>query len=176
MQNKPGKWSLYVMVLCMLLMAGTSFMYYPRWRLGRTEATISYDVSGYYWYLPSLFIYHDLKGQSFKDSVLQHYAMTPEFLQGFKMPNGNYVMKYSSGMAVMYLPFFTIAHLLAKPLGYPPDGFSPPYQLAIQIGGFLMAILGLFYLRRLLLLFFSDGVVAATLAVLVLGTNYLNCS
>jgi hypothetical protein len=65
---------------------------------------------------------------------------------------------------------------LAKPLGYAPDGFSKPYQAAIQFGALAVAFLGLWLLRRLLLYYFKDGVVAICLFVLVVGTNYLNYS
>ena len=167
--------SRYVFVLCAAIMCYASFSFYPRWKQSGTEAAISWDVSGYYWYLPSVFIYHDLKHQSFKDSILNKYRPTNlEFQQGTQVDNGNYVMKYSSGMAVMYLPFFTAAHLLAAPLGYPKDGFSLPYQFAIQIGGFLVSILGLWYLRKLLLNFYNDKVVAIVLVLLAIGSNYLN--
>lgn len=159
---------------CLLLILYASFSFYPKWKQQRTEATISWDVSGYYWYLPAFLIYHDAKHQSFKDSILNKYSPTPDPQQVFQCPNGNYVMKYSSGMAVMYLPFFTITHLAAKSLGYPADGFSIPYQLAIQIGGVLVMLLGLWYFRKFLKFYYSDGVVAIALLLLVFGTNYLN--
>lgn len=163
-------------IVSVLVMFFASFWYYPRWKQGGLEAAISCDVSGYYWYLPSVFIYKDLAGQSFKDSILHKYAPTPngDFQQGLPLENGNYVMKYSSGMAVMYLPFFTAAHLLARPLGFDADGFSDPYQFAIQLGGFLISIIGLWYLRKLLLLYYSDVTTAVSLLLLVIGTNYLN--
>lgn len=155
-------------------MCYTSLFFYPRWNKADTEAAISCDVSGYYWYLPSVFIYHDLKHQAFKDSVLERYKPSnTDFQQGLKTDNGNYVMKYSSGMALMYSPFFFTAHLLAGPLGYEKNGFTAPYQLAIQLGGLLIAILGLWYLRKLLLLFYTDKVVAVTLLVLVTASNYI---
>ena len=164
-------------VLCLLLMCYTSFFFYPRWKQHGAEAAIAWDVSGYYWYLPSVFIYHDLEHQGFKDSILKKYAPTgDDFQQGMKLDNGNYVMKYSSGMAVMFLPFFTVAHILTGPMGYPRDGFSAPYQLGIQLGGFLISVLGLWYLRKLLLIFYEDKVVALTLFLLVFGSNYLNYS
>jgi hypothetical protein len=156
-------------------MCYVSFCFYPRWKQYGSESAISWDVSGYYWYLPSAFIYHDLRHQGFKDSILKKYNPTGgEFQQGVAMPNGNYVMKYASGMAVMYLPFFTAAHLVAGALGYPRDGFSAPYQFFIQFGGLLISILGLWYLRKLLLNFYNDKVVAIVLLLLVFGTNYLN--
>ena len=164
-------------LLAVLLMCYTSFFFYPRFKQHGSEATIAWDVSGYYWYLPSIFIYHDLKHQSFKDSILNKYGPTgTDFQQAMKLDNGNYVMKYSSGMAVMFLPFFTVAHMVAGPLGYARDGFSLPYQLGIQVGGFLLSILGLWYLRKLLLNFYPDKTVAVTLILLVFGTNYLNYS
>ena len=175
-QLRPNKLSYYVCILCMTVMAYASFVFYPKWNKGGGEATISWDVSGYYWYLPSVFIYKDLKGQSFRDSVFSKYHPASDFQQGYQLPNGNFVMKYSSGMALMYLPFFTAGHLVAGALGYPRDGFSAPYQLAIQIGGFLVAMLGIWYFRKLLLKFYSDRVVAISLAIVVLGTNYLNYS
>lgn len=140
-----------------------------------TEATISWDVSGYYMYLPATFIYKDLKQQHFQNEILQKYRFTPDFQQAFlDQKSGNYVMKYSSGQALQYLPFFAAGHLAAKVLGYPDDGFSLPYQLAISIGALLVSFLGLFYLRKVLLNYFSDGTTALVLLVIVLATNYLN--
>jgi len=158
-----------------LVMCYASFFFYPRWKQPGTQAAISWDVSGYYWYLPSLFIYRDIRHQSFKDSILNKYHPTnTNFQQGSQCANGNYVMKYSSGMAIMYSPFFIVAHILAGPLGYPADGFSAPYQFAIQFAGLLISIIGLWYFRKLLLIFYSDKVVAIVLTLLVLGSNYLN--
>ncbi len=171
---KRSKWSGYAYILCVVVMSYTSFVFFPRWQHEGSEAVTAYDVAGYYWYLPSIFVFHDLKHQGFKDTIIAKYRMVPNFEHAMQLPNGNYVMKYSSGMSVMYLPFFTAAHLVAGALGYPRDGFSLPYQLAIQLGGFFMALLGLWYLRKLLLLFYSDAAVAISLLLLVLGTNYLN--
>jgi hypothetical protein len=160
--------------LCVALMCYASFIFYPAWKNKGTESAIAWDVAGYYWYLPSVFIYKDLKHQSFSDSIINKYGITPTF-PGFQTDNSNYVLKYSSGMAIMYLPFFTVAHFLAGPFGYPQDGFSTPYQLAIQIGGLLAALIGLWYLRKLLLLFYNDTVVSIVLFALAFGSNFLNC-
>ncbi len=162
---------------CALLMLYASFSFYPKWKQGNSEATISWDASGYYWYLPSFLIYHDAKHQSFKDNIINKYHPTYDDQQVFMdSASGSYIMKYSSGVAVMSLPFFTAAHLLAGALGYPADGFSAPYQLSLQIGGVLVALLGLWFFRKFLKLYYSDGVVAIVLLILVFGTNYLNYS
>lgn len=154
----------------------TCFFFDPKWHKKEGEAVIGWDVSGYYWYLPSALIYKDLKHQRFGDSIINKYKPTPAFEQSFVCENGNRVMTYSSGMALMYLPLFTLAHLSAKPLGYEADGFSVPYQFALQFGSLLIALIGIWYFRLLLLLFYEDKLVALLLLLLVVGTNYLNYS
>jgi|GEM_PF-154869 hypothetical protein len=158
---------------CVFLL-GVSFLFYPKWKIHGTEATISWDVSGYYWYLPAFIIYKDAKQLRFNEEIFKKYNPIPELQQAWKHPSGNYVMKYASGMAMQYLPFFLVAHALAEPLGYPADGFSEPYQLAVQLGGVLFAMLGLWFLRRVLLYYYKDNTVAIVLLLYVLGTNYLN--
>lgn len=153
-----------------------TFFYYPKWNNGKgTETTISWDVSGYYMYLPAIFIYKDIKECKFKDDILNKYNPTPDFQQGLKMDNGNYVMKYPIGQAIQYSPFFFIAHWYASNSDlYEPDGFSKPYQFLIAIESFLVALLGLWFLRLILLRYFKDDVVAITILGIVLGSNYLD--
>ncbi len=168
------KSSLSLIICCAFLFA-TSLGYYPKWKMTRTEATIGWDVSGYYFYLPAIFIYHDLKHLEFRDEILRKYYPTPDLQQAYLYRNGNYVMKYSAGMALQYLPFFLVAHAYASAsTNVEVDGFSWPYQLAINIGSLLIACIGLYFLRRILLRYFEDVFVAIVLLILVLGTNYLD--
>ncbi|RYU78007.1 hypothetical protein [Hymenobacter persicinus] len=152
-----------------------SFWYYPKWKQPNTEASISWDASGYYMYLPAIFIYHDLKDVKFRDEVIAKYQPSPTFDQAFVHPgSGHYVMKYSSGLALQVLPFFLVAHAVAERLGYPADGFSPPYQFALQFASIVMCLLGLFLVRKALRPRFGEWPTALALLVLVLGTNYLD--
>ncbi len=152
------------------------FFYYPKWEQKGTEATLSWDVSGYYLYLPAAFIYKDLRHLAFKDSLLREYGPTPDFQQGFlHQASGNYVMKYPLGQALQYAPFFFIAHGWASiSARYPADGFSFPYQLLISLGSLFYALLGLYFLRKILLFYFPDKAVALTLLAIVVGSNYLD--
>ena len=152
----------------------SAFFVYPKWEKTETEATIGWDVSGYYMYLPAAFIYKDLREARFLDSMVAKYHPTPAPMQGFRLPSGRFVMKYSSGQALQFLPFFIVAHTLAKPLGFPADGFSLPYQAAIAWGSLLIALLGLWIARRNLLAYFSERTVAITLVCLAFASNYLN--
>lgn len=164
-----------VFLLCCVILFCTNMFYYPKWKKGDTEATISWDASGYYLYLPAIFIYKDIKQCRFKDDILQKYKPTPNFQQAFKHENGNYVMKYPIGQAVQYSPFFAMAHLYAKSSEhYEADGFSRPYQFMMSIGSLFFAFIGLFFTRKSLLCYFPDKVVSYTLLALILGSNYLN--
>lgn len=135
---------------------------------------LCWDVFGYYLYLPLTFIYHDLglKDHAIIDTIIQKYNNTGSFYQAFESPTGDWVMRYPIGLSILYSPFFFIGHLTAKLLGYPADGFSVPYQYAIWAGSMLFAFTGIFTLRKVLLKFFGEKIVALVLIAVVLGTNY----
>jgi len=161
-------------VIAVVLLTVFTVFYYPKWNKHASEATLSWDVSGYYMYLPALFIYDDITQLEFLPGIIEEYQPTSHNQQAFRYHNGNFVMKYSSGQAVMYLPFFGLAHLYASlDSTYPADGFSYPYQVAIGLGSLLIAFLGLWFLRKILLLYFSEAITAWTLIILVGTTNYL---
>ncbi|MFT3884355.1 MAG: hypothetical protein QM724_02665 [Flavobacteriales bacterium] len=137
--------------------------------------TLTWDVFGYYLYLPAIVIHDDpaLKDHAWLDEVMTTYEPSGTLYQVVDAPDGGRVIKYSAGMAIAYAPFFLIAHGVASLLGYPADGFSPPYQLLITFGCLCYALIGLLVLRKVLLYFLSDGWVAATLVLIVFGTNLL---
>jgi hypothetical protein len=157
-----------------LLLTGIlTFFYYPKWNKETTEATISWDVSGYYWYLPAFFIYEDVRQLGFSQSVIDKYRPTPSNLQSFTHDNQYQVLKYSMGQAISFFPAFWLAHKAAGWLDFPQDGFSLPYQFAIFLWGWLVTCIGLIYLRRILLRYFSETATGLTLLVLVFATNLL---
>lgn len=138
------------------------------------------DAWGYYVYLPSAFIYNDLK------DLQQTLAKRAELSSGsVRIKENGYieieeahaykestVVKYTCGIAVLNLPFFLSAHAFCQLTHlYPADGFSLPYTLLIGFGTLFYGLLGLWLVRKLLLKYFSDSVTAVTLAALALGTN-----
>jgi hypothetical protein len=135
--------------------------------------TLSYDVTGYYLYLPAAFIYKDLKQFSYEDT-LKSSTINVDTNMGRWSPNGAYVLQYTCGMALMYMPFFAIAHTWASlDSAYLNNGFSLPYQSLIYFGSLLIAFIGIYYLRKILLQFFEDKIVALVLLSMCIGTNYL---
>jgi hypothetical protein len=169
--------SKYTYWLCVITLFYAAFSFYPKWNKTGTESVLSWDVCGYYYYLPAIFIYKDLKKVAFHPDLDKEYNYQGSVYYASRVhpTTGNEVMKYTSGMAIMYSPAFFMAHALAKPLGFKADGFSLPYQFAIQFWSILVAALGLWYLRKVLLRFvFSDKITALTLFLTVLATNYLD--
>ena len=71
---------------------------------------ISWDVFGYYLYLPGLFIYNDLgfNDWSWIDNIVEIYNSTDTVYQISKGPLGNNINKYSMGMAFLYLSLIHI--------------------------------------------------------------------
>jgi hypothetical protein len=165
-----SKISLWFSCVCISIVA---LFYYPKWNKEGSEATISWDVSGYYWYLPAFLIYHDVKQISFTQNILNQYKPTPELLQAFKHPKGNFVFKYSSGQAILLLPGFLLGHTAAHLFDFPLDGFSKPYQFGIFIWALLVTLIGLIILRKILLSFFSETATGLTILTICFATNFL---
>jgi hypothetical protein len=135
---------------------------------------ITWDVYGYYLYLPSTFIYNDpgLEERDWIDSTAKMYSPSPYLYQFGPALDNKQVNTYPMGLAGVYAPGFFIAHAWAKLFSYPADGFSPPYQWSLVLTALFYASLGVFLLRIILLKFFSDKLSALLLLIGVCGTNF----
>jgi hypothetical protein len=131
------------------------------------EAIISSDVVDYQSYLPALIIYRDLS--------LKFLANSKEDLKnrvrGYRLSNGNYVIKTSLGMALLYAPFYLIGHIYATFSHFPTNGYSAPYSLFLTIGSFCYYLTGLLVLGKVLRNYFTDNSTATALFLLTFGTN-----
>ncbi len=163
--NSWSSWTIFILFLLIVIL---------RSRIPFAN-TISWDVFGYYLYLPALFIHHDLalRDLSWVYQLMDQYQNSSTLYQAFQIPEGGVVLKYSCGMAVMYAPFFFAAHLLAPTLGYAADGLSDPYQVAMVMAGLTYTLAGLVLIRKLLLCFFNDHITSYLLLIVVAGTHYL---
>lgn len=140
-----------------------------------TAGTLTWDVFGYYLWLPAKFIQDDiwLDNIQWVNQLMTQYKPSETLYQAYIGPNGTWMYWFLFGMGIMYLPFFFIGHVWAQIGGYPTDGFSMPYQTAIAYGGVVYTSLGLYFLWKTLKKFFTEHVVSLVLVVIVLGTNYL---
>jgi hypothetical protein len=121
----------------------------------------------YYGYLPAYFIYNDLS--------LKFVDQNPDFFNTRYWPaktsTGKRVIKTTMGLGIMYSPFFLVGNHIAKTFHIPATGYSSPYQVSLLIGALFYLLLGLFYLRKLLLMYFSEMVTAITIFCVYFGTN-----
>jgi len=125
------------------------------------------DVILYYEYLPAAIIYKDLS-MAF---VEKDRAFFKDKIWINKSPTGKPVNKMTMGLAVLYAPFFMAAHELAVPFGYPADGYSEPYRIALIFSSIFYVMTGLWFLILLLRRYFARGIAALTILAIGLGTN-----
>lgn len=137
---------------------------------------ISWDVLGYYLYLPSTFIHNDpmFNDPSWLKQVNDERHLADTLYMVSSNDEGQPMYFFLMGSAILYLPFFFLGHLSASLLGFPTDGFSLPYQYSMVIGGIIYTIIGLIFFRKILKYFFSDWITTFLMFVIVFGTNYIN--
>jgi hypothetical protein len=139
---------------------------------------LSWDVFGYYLYLPAVLLHGDpgMQDHAWVRAAMDTYQSSATFYQAGQLPDGKWILKYPMGLAVLWSPFFVLGHIVAGIIGAPQDGFSAPYQWAIVVASLVYAAVGLWALRQVLLTVFTDRVTAWVLVLLVLGTNFLHQS
>ncbi|HSH20231.1 MAG TPA: hypothetical protein VLA03_07245 [Draconibacterium sp.] len=130
---------------------------------------IQNDVISYYAYLPATFIFNDL--------TFEFTKSLPEDFEGKiwlqTAPNGKPILRMTMGMAILWIPFFLIAHAAAHILDVSTLGYSWPYSLSIFLATLFYLFLGLFFLRKILLRYFSDVTTTVSLILVILATNLM---
>jgi hypothetical protein len=145
-------------------------LYFP------ANKVVDWDTFGYYLYLPQAFIAKDLeiKDRQAVQDLIDNNQLQTYVYQVNRLENGNHVMKYTMGMAVLYSPAFLIGHVLAGWTGQPQDGLSPPYMMALKVWLILVSIIGIWLLRALLARWVDDSIVAMVLVLTLIGTHYIH--
>lgn len=131
--------------------------------------TISWDVAGYYAYLPSYLLFNDPGLERDFDGVKLAYYSGPQGKPGKPVVN-----KYTMGIAYQYLPYFLISHyIISNYTDYYPNSLSPPYHRAMLYAGYINFFIGLLFFRKLLLTRFDQKVTSIILLLLFIGTNLM---
>lgn len=169
-KSEPGQLLLSFAVGAILIAYALVFM------LQGFNYILTWDVFGYYLYLPATFIYSDpfFQDQTWVDSVIASYENTGSLYQLVELSEGRREVKYSIGIALLNLPFFALGHLHAVLSGAATDGFSGPYNLWINIGYLFYALVGLFAIKSVLQRLFSPAVSGIVLLLLYFGSNLLD--
>lgn len=135
------------------------------------ERPIAGDAQAYYAYLPAIFIYDDLQFAFVEDINAKYYPESHQ--KSFLKDAGNgKVNKTFPGVAILYLPFFIIAHALALLFGLDADGYSTIYQVLFDLALWFYLFFGLIGLKKVLnFKGFTKQISSAVPIILILGTN-----
>ncbi|RYD57172.1 MAG: hypothetical protein EOP56_10255 [Sphingobacteriales bacterium] len=133
------------------------------------------DSLGYYAYLPSTFIYHNLDTIY---SVPTDKGIEPGVYSNVRNMNGypttpkGYVLnQYTYGVALMELPFFLVGHAYEKITGGYANGYSDTYRCAIHLSSIVYALMGLIFTYLVVKRFVGDRWSFLSVLLLFVGTN-----
>jgi hypothetical protein len=140
--------------------------------IGNVDITINADGIGYYDYLPSIFIHHDILR---KDIPVNSESSIYNRINN----TGNYVAyknlqvdKYPCGTALLQLPFFSYAYATTTLEGNPNDGYQKPFQKAVFYAAIFYLFLSIVFLKALLQLYHVKRyIIIFCQFLLVLGTS-----
>lgn len=116
--------------------------------LGISGQSISSDGVGYYDYLPSLLIHHDL----YRLSDHEDQSRIDE-LSSYVEYKDKKVNKYPIGTALLQSPFFVINYLVQKEQNSTLSGYEKSFHRIITLSNWFYLFLGLYFFKRFLLSF-----------------------
>lgn len=140
-------------------------------RSGEAMRTIDGDGSGYYAYLPAVFIYGTT---DFSDvyAFEQSRRNLDYMAHYFHQEGDRLINKYYMGTALLLLPFFLLAWLYSAIIGLPLDGYNFLFQYSVSFAAALYAASGLIAGSKLLESFGIDKKSSTlTMILLLLATN-----
>lgn len=153
--NKPS----IIVIIASICFVIVTMDLWRSWHNGQHQ--ISWDVANYYSYLPATF--NNNGSFEFEDDLKNYLPVYPG--DSLHMPKTTY------GMALLYSPFYAIGHKIAINQGNKLNGFTDGYTGVLHWGMIFYGIIGLIVLRRFLIEFYSEKVVAITIGILFFGTS-----
>ncbi|PKP33149.1 MAG: hypothetical protein CVT99_01480 [Bacteroidetes bacterium HGW-Bacteroidetes-16] len=166
MKKTEKKFLYLVLILLLGIMIFLTFNRHSKSGYFNYHSEIWADKAGYYVYLPATFKYA-FNPDEFPDSmdVRTGYGFSLD-LKDHKIRT-----KYTCGVALMQIPFYFLADVLATPLHQKADGFSPVYHWAVNVAAVFYLLAGILFLYLFLRNYFKISVTVLVLASLVFGTN-----
>jgi hypothetical protein len=121
--------------------------------LGNVNETIKADGVGYYDYLPSIFIHHDIsrKDKPYVDSL--HFYNRIDKIGAYTGYKTYKLDKYPCGTALLISPFFLCTYQTALIWDIKCTGYEYPFQRAVFYAAVFYFFLALLFFRKLLELF-----------------------
>lgn len=123
------------------------------------ETNFVWEMFGYYSYLPATFLNDG--SFVFGENVVNFNAA---------LPNGEFMPKYTYGVALLQLPFFLLALLVSKLQDTVGNGFTHNFAIFQEYGAVLYVLLGLFLLRKVLIQYYKEFSVTIVMFLALFGT------
>ena len=171
---KFNKLSSKIVLLICLIIAAQFYLKFEKVLNNSDRCICSYDGFGYYMYNPYLFSEGSLNLNSTWAKEIQNtYCDSAIVYQFHPVENGNELNIYHMGLSFVQLPAYLLADISATIFDYKRDGFSKPYHLFYLLNTLFFIFLGLFYFKKLLLLFYDEQRTSLLIVLTYLGTNLL---
>jgi hypothetical protein len=159
-------------LISMIILVWTSANLY--WGDDRWNRFVKDDGSGYYAYLPAVFIYQDLSFGFYED--FRNDPERPNLWYDYRVDyKGCKINKYYAGTSLTLAPFYLTGHLLNYLYGHPLDGYSVWYLIMANVGTLFYILMGMILLVWILREFsISEQTISLVLIATVFGTNLLH--
>jgi len=143
--------------------------------IGNVDRRISADGIGYYEYLPSLFIHHDLNRKDIPVDVNHSKYTRVSELDMYVDFKDRWVNKYPSGTALLQSPFFLATMAVTERTNTTDDGYQQAFQKSVFYAALFYLFSSLVFLKRLLLSYsISTPIIILSQVLLVFATSVLN--
>ena len=159
-------------ILLGIIIATLYFQITEKWTKDNHKTIIFSDALGYYAYLPAAFIYHDMNFGFQKEYENKYYDESKR-TNFWNDIDGKRTDKYFCGVAVLLLPFFLLACIFSKIFGFPIDGYSYFFQISVGVAALFYLIIGLVFLRKLLLYYCKENTALFLMLAFFFGSNLL---
>jgi hypothetical protein len=154
-----------------------SFIFLINNYIGNVDKTINADGIGYYDYLPSIFIYHDLLRKN--NSILEDSNLYKRINStGLYVDFNNFkVNKCPCGTALLQLPFFTYTYFTTNLNEDINDGYQKPFQRTVFYSAIFYLFLSILFLKKILILYnIKNYIIFVCQLLLVLATSVTHYS
>jgi hypothetical protein len=125
------------------------------------------DGAGYYSYVHSIFIDHDLDFENEREHFNQTQSVTSINIDP---KTGNHYNHYPLGTALLWSPYYVFGHLIAYLGDFPMDGYFSPYVYMICLGSAINAFIGILLIYFLLRKYFKKAIAFLSLVTVWLAS------
>jgi hypothetical protein len=135
-------------------------------RITNFGCEICADKAGYYMYLPAIF-HLGFGASNYEDGFDNKHG------DGFRIDreNDKIITKFTSGLAMLLLPFYALGTLIASIFGFDAHPYSGFYLFFVNIGAAFYLALGLFFLRKWLNFYVDSNSSLYSVLLIFFGTN-----